>query len=258
MYRKIAARVNQFHDGAHVIVMQNVIGHVDDPVLALASAKGALKAGGTVIVECPYEPRMLDSCDYGQIYHEHLSYWSVRPMLAAASRAGLIVAGVQEYPDLHGGSMRYTLTDWDSEKLPMMWEKIATYAEREDVGHPNQGLGDALFLSRLERHMATVRQTVRLGGRCWAYGASAKLHSVLNLAEVRVEKIIDDAPSKQGKFSPGLPIPIEGPQPLACDTLIVGSWNWAQVLAGKARALGYRGKIVSLFPEPRVVLEDAA
>ena len=96
------------------------------------------------------------------------------------------------------------------------------------------------------------------GKRIWAFGASAKGTVMLNALKARgntvwPELILDDTRDKQGRYSPGLHLPIRPASTLRMLTqpnvLWIMSWNWKETLMGRARELGYEGKFLVTSPE---------
>ena len=98
------------------------------------------------------------------------------------------------------------------------------------------------------------------GAKIAAFGASAKGNTLLNYAKMNtdiISWICDSTPEKIGKFSPGTGIPIVHISMIekdAPDYLILGAWNFADVLMDNARKLGYKGKFI--VPIPRFVIID--
>jgi hypothetical protein len=69
-----------------------------------------------------------------------------------------------------------------------------------------------------------------------------------------VEFIIDDSPWKQGLYSPGLHVPVLGPQALEekrPDTLLLLAWNFAHPIMERNAAFRKRGGKF-IVPLPRV------
>ncbi len=57
------------------------------------------------IFEVPYFVNLLTSLEYDTIYHEHLSYVSVKPLAPFFARFGMRIFDIKEV-DIHGGSFR--------------------------------------------------------------------------------------------------------------------------------------------------------
>lgn len=89
-----------------VITGTNVFAHVDDLDDVLQSAFGELlNEQGVFIFESPHISHLITRLEYDTIYHEHLSYLSLKPVKYLVERHGLEIFAVEE-TEIHGGSFR--------------------------------------------------------------------------------------------------------------------------------------------------------
>lgn len=98
------------------------------------------------------------------------------------------------------------------------------------------------------------------GRRIVGYGASARGNTLLNYYGIGTETldyIVDRNPLKQGLYSPGMHIPVEGAERLAQDDpdyVLVIAWNFADEIAEQQQDfLGRGGRFIVPIPEPRIV-----
>jgi hypothetical protein len=95
------------------------------------------------------------------------------------------------------------------------------------------------------------------GAQIAAFAASAKGNTLLNacmLDAATIDYIVDDAPEKTGKFSPGTGIPIVDRSVLADDPphyLVILAWNNAREIIGNTSAFG--GKFIIPIPAFEIV-----
>jgi len=102
-----AEAVNRrFKRKAKVILATNVFAHVDDLHDFMRGIDILLADDGVFIIESPALEDMLESTQFDQIYHEHLSYLSERPVRYLVNEHNMAVSEVQ-HTDMHGGSNRY-------------------------------------------------------------------------------------------------------------------------------------------------------
>jgi hypothetical protein len=89
------------------------------------------------------------------------------------------------------------------------------------------------------------------------YGASAKGNTLLqysNIDKKYIDYIIDDAPIKQSKFTPGTHIPIFASNQLkkkTPDYILILSWNHAKSIMEKESWVKKRG-VKFILPVPKV------
>lgn len=246
----VAEGILQFHEPADVVIAQNVFGHVDDARGFLQAIAVVLKDDGVCLIECPHILPLLEQTAVDTIYHEHLSYWSLRALQYVAAGTGLSVTHVEAFPDLHGGSVRYYLQRGDH-PLSIIGQHLL---EREEAFF-QRGAGPyltfgrkALDLCRRFREWVTdIPDEHHVAG----YGASAKGNVLLQASDVQLDYIVDDNPLKVGRYTPGTHIPVFGqlaaPYP---DVLVLLAWNWATALKARAANQGFRGRFLVPVPEP--------
>src|SRR4029077_9453918 len=87
-----------------VVTACNVLAHVADPRGFLQGALDCLAPGGVVVVEFPYARAMVLHGEWDTIYHEHLSYFLLGPLMALADGIGASVIRLQQV-SIHGGSL---------------------------------------------------------------------------------------------------------------------------------------------------------
>src|SRR3989344_4960083 len=82
----IARKIVQKHGRADVITATNVFAHIDNLDEVITGLKILLKQDGVFIIEVPYVIDFLKKRYFDLVYHEHLSYWSVRTLITIFQR----------------------------------------------------------------------------------------------------------------------------------------------------------------------------
>lgn len=228
-----------------LITATNVVAHVDDLEAFFKAVQVALADEGLLAIEVPYLADLVEKNQFDTIYHEHLSYFLLRPLLRAAETEGLFPAYVRRIP-VHGGGLRVYFAK-DARKSDTV---TATLAFEEEAG-----LYDAAVYHRFAREIDSIRKDLRAtltrlvseGRRIAGYGASAKGATLLNSigADARlIEYIIDDTPEKQGKLSPGTGIPISDSSRLQASHpayLLILAWNFVDEIIARTSEFSRRG-----------------
>jgi hypothetical protein len=120
------------------------------------------------------------------------------------------------------------------------------------------------FGERVERLKHSLRETLqgvkRGGARVAAYGAAAKGSTLLNCFHIgpeTLEFVVDRSTHKQGRYMPGVHLPIYAPEKLLeerPDYVLLLTWNLADEILEQQEA--YRragGKFIVPVPEPYIV-----
>ena len=243
---------------AAVVCANNVLAHVADLPGVLAGCRTLVEPAGVVSIEVPYLARLLEHFEYDTIYHEHLSYFSVRAAAEAFRRQGLAIIDIEELP-VHGGSLRL-LARAGAEHAPVVGEMIERERElgMEDVETYHR------FARRVAENKAALLELLHgltaNGSRLAAYGAPAKGNTLLNYCGIGTELLeftVDRNQLKVGTYTPGMRIPIREVDALFQDrpdyTLIL-PWNIAEEIRSQERAyVQAGGRFMVPIPEPKVL-----
>lgn len=165
---------------------------------------------------------------FDTVYHEHISFFCTNSMRKLMERAGLVLIDVMKTP-VHGGSMVFVASRGMRGQVDAFQydDSIEFSARSED------GLVD--FANRADgaigKVLGEVAEARRAGFTVAGYGAAAKGNTVLNYGKIMLDFIVDDNPLKQGRYTPGMRIPIlspDGAKPFCADTVVwvVLSWNF--------------------------------
>jgi novobiocin biosynthesis protein NovU/D-mycarose 3-C-methyltransferase len=236
-----------------IITAANVLAHVADPRAFLAAALDVLTPDGAIIIEVPYCRDMILHREWDTIYHEHLSYFLVGPLLRLAEGLGAAITHVRNMP-IHGGSLRLALQRGHREHCP----EVLTLAEAEGRDGLRDGETYRAFAAAVEATCAELQgliQTLRAGGhRVIGYGASAKGNTLLNRCRLGLDYIVDDNPLKHGYLTPGQQIPIRSPddardEPPGLYVLLL-AWNFAREIIHnwRGRRPGQRDHVIHYVP----------
>jgi hypothetical protein len=201
--------------------------------------------------------------EIGQIYHEHMYYYTARSVQRLFARNGLELVDLMP-TDIHGGSMVFFGAAPGTR--PVRGIVDATIAREKAI------LGDALLdlmpqaLTRWRKETRALLDRFRETGRSvWMLGASAKAATFVNAVGIDEQDIrccADSTPEKLGRFLPGTGIEIRSEAEAIearPDYYLVTAWNYRNELIQKVRAGGnlHSGFAVP-FPEVQVIVASAA
>lgn len=246
---------------ADLILGRHVFAHIDD-LRDLVRGLEAMSHQDTLIAfEVPYLVDFFEHTEYDTVYHEHLSYISVRSLEALVKDSPFMVARVDHYP-IHGGSILFHLRHRASKAR--IHASVAQALEKETQMHLSDPATWAGFAQRVN-HIRTelpalIRKLKAEGKRIIGYGASAKGNTLLNtcgLGTKELDYIIDNTPFKQDKIAPGSWLPIRPPELLLKDQpdyALLLAWNFApEILKRESEYQKRGGRFIVPIPEPRIV-----
>lgn len=256
---ELAKRIVDEHGHADAFLGANVMCHIANLHSVIAGVAVLLRPDGVLIFEDPYLGDIVEKTSYDQIYDEHAFYFSASSISYLVEQHGLELVDVAPQ-NVHGGEMRYVIARRGAR--PVL-ETVARLRQKEcELGLDKPETFERLRAS-IERSrddlIALLRQLKAEGGRVVGYAATSKSTTVTNYCGITpdlVSYISDTTPIKQGKFSPGVHIPVRPHAEFAADypdhALLFG-WNHATEIMAKEedfRASG--GKWILYVPEVRV------
>lgn len=199
---------------ADVIVARHVFAHVDDWKKFIRNLDTLANVDTLVAIEVPYVVDTLARVELDQIYHEHLSYVSIKAMAALLNGTPFHIHKVIHFP-IHGGAIVVMLRRNDNPIYPdasvgafLADENITAQTWQDFKDHANAAIH---FLTLKVDELLGTQASRATGVTIAGYGASAKSTvwiSACGLTSKEISFICDCTPGKQGKFSPGTDIPI--------------------------------------------------
>jgi hypothetical protein len=246
----LAREIARVAGPAHVITACNVLGHIDDLDDVCRGVKALLSPQGALVLEVPYLVDLLGRAEYDTIYHEHLSYFAVRPLATLLNRHGLKLIRVERYP-VHGGTIRCTAVH--GEGVDASVQKWIDDERQRSLSEP---AAFEPFAKKVVEERILLRRTLtelaKTGKKVLGYGAPAKGTVVLNYCEIGTDllpAVIDSTPAKQGLHVPGTHQPILAPEEMAKEkpeVLLLLAWNHAdEIMRRESAFLGRGGRFIT-------------
>ncbi|MBK9271787.1 MAG: class I SAM-dependent methyltransferase [Saprospiraceae bacterium] len=258
---KLAQQLKNERRIPNLIVGNNVLAHVPDVLDFVTGLKILLHPEGVITVEFPHLLKLIQFNQFDTIYHEHFSYFSFHIVKRIFESIGLRIFDVDEL-DTHGGSLRIYATHQEnsshltSENVDKMIRKESAFGiESMDTYAHFQNKVNSIK-NRFNQFLIDAKIK---GKSVIAYGAAAKGNTLLNYCGVRkdlVQFIVDASPHKQGKFTPGMHIPIldeKHIRDLKPDYVVVLPWNIKDEIEEQLFYIRrWGGKLVVAIPQLEV------
>ncbi len=240
---ELARTIVAEHGHADVVAANNVLAHIDDLDSVIRGVAHLLAPSGVLVFEVAYLADLVEKILFDTIYHEHIDYHSVGPLIPFLDRHGLqLVEAIRV--DTHGGSVRCIAQRKGGPHTVGKSVSAALRLEQEmALGSPATYRDFAGRIDELSLQLVTLlRKLGSEGKRIAGFGAPAKATTLmyhLGITPEMIEFIVDDSPLKQGRFSPGMHIPVLPAQAIyerRPDYLLLLAWNFAGPIIEKHRA----------------------
>ena len=250
---------------ADLILGRHVFAHIDDLRDLIAGLEAMSHQDTLIAFEVPYLVDFFEHTEYDTIYHEHLSYISVRSIEALVKDSPFMLSRVDHHP-IHGGSILFHLRHRSSRARPHASVAQALQNEKQlCLDEPATWAAFAQRVTHIRTELpALIRKLKSQGKHIIGYGASAKGNTLLNtcgLGTRQLDYIIDNTPFKQNKIAPGSWLPIRPPERLLQDQpdyALLLAWNFApEILRRETEFQKRGGRFIVPIPEPKIVEPSA-
>jgi len=252
----LAQDIKKKYGMASLIVANNVFANIDDLSDVVAGIKTLLAADGVFVLETSYWLDVVQKVLLDTIFHEHLTYFSVKPLRSFFERNGMQLIDVVHVPT-KGGSIRCTVQL--SEGKRAVSSSVPQQIGREEHAglftHERYKVYADQINNAKEKLLADLRKLKSQGKTIAGYGAAVGLTTVIyhfGLGEM-LDFLVDDNKDKHNTYSPGLHLPTLPSNALnerKPDAVVILAWRYADAIIDKNQQyLAQGGRFIPLFRE---------
>lgn len=257
---ELSQRIRKERGPAAIITANNIYANVDELGEFTDNIRPLLAPDGVFIFESYYLSDLIKNIVFDFIYHEHLSSFSVTPLVSFFKRHGMELIDAQRVPT-KGGSLRYTvqLAGGPRPVSPRIAELLAE-EERDGVTKIETFRKFSARIEAAKDELRALLTRLKSEGKTIAgYGAAATTTTLIyhfGLGDF-LSFMVDEYTRKQNVLSPGLHLPVLPPQALIdkkADYTIIIAWRYVEPILEKNKA--YRdqgGKFIVPLPSLEVL-----
>ena len=254
---ELARKIRKDYGSATVVIANNVLANIDDLSNVAEGVRELLAPEGIFVLETSYLFDVVQKALIDTIFHEHLSYFAVKPLVSFFKRHGLDLIDAQRV-STKGGSLRCTvqLAGGPCMTLESVAEMIAI-EEKAGINTPEAFSRLTAKLESVKNELLNLLNDLKAQGKTIAaYGAAVGLTTMVyyfDLGKI-LSFIVDDNEIKQGSFSPGYHIPVYSSQALyekKPDYVLILAWRYAAQITKKHQKFQNQGGCFVL-PLPKV------
>ena len=245
---------------ADAFLAANVMCHIPDLVGVVKGIRKLIKPTGVVMFEDPYLGDVVAKTSYDQIYDEHVFLFSALSIQYLFALHGMELIDVLPQKT-HGGSMRYVLAHRGAYPIK---ESVKELIEKERAQGLDRLATFETFRDNVEKSrenlLALLTKLKAEGKKVAGYGATSKSTTILNYCGIGpelIEYISDTTPIKQGKFTPGMHVPVVPYETFNSnppDYAVLFAWNHAEeIMAKEKEFMAAGGKWIVHVPDVKVL-----
>jgi len=219
---------------ADIVTGTNVFAHVHDLNTFMKDIKTLLKEDGVFVFESPYFGEFYKQTEFDTIYHQHLSYLSLKPLIKFLDKFDMEVFDVV-FSELHGGAFRCYIARKGQRRVQPIVKQMA---DKE-----NWDLKEFAEKTKIFRdELMSLLWTLKKQGRSIAIVSSpAKGMTMMNYCGIKdnlVDFITEKSKLKIGRFTPGSHLKIMPDTELIKrqpDFALILAWNFAEEIIDNNR-----------------------
>ena len=241
--------------------------HIDDMIDIMKGVKCLLKDDGVLVIEIYYLGTLIDEMQYDMIYHEHMSYYSLITLTSFLRKYGMEVFDLKYIPGIRSGSVRFYARNI-GQRTDHISSAVGEMAEYERARDFNKVSTYSRYAKRVaetrERLLSLLDRLKKEGRSMIGYGASGRGTIIMNYCGIDrryLEYVVDDAPSKQGFYTPGTHVPIRAwdyvKESGFPDYAVLFAWAFTdEVVRKRQDYIEQGGKFIIPLPEVKIVCKE--
>jgi len=252
---QVSQHIVETYGHAEIVTINNLFANIVDLNFFMEAIDKLLDKNGVLIIESSYLYKMMDNMVFDFIYHEHLSYLSVSPLIRWLKSKNLKIIFIQDI-NTKGGSLRYYISR-DTYALDVDFD-IDTYLIEEEKGKKLEIIfkkfQDAINFNGMA--LTKILENYK-GKKIVGYGASATSTTLISQYKLYdyIDYLIDDNEMKINTYSPKYHIPVFSIEHLKNnkpDVIIILAWRYKNEIIKKLKNF----KIPIIIPLPEAMIEN--
>lgn len=258
----VAQKIVEKYGKADLVCANNVYAHISDINGVTEAINTVMKDDGVFIFEVHYLGKIIQDMQYDMMYHEHIYYYSLIALQNHLARHDMVIFDIKPVP-IHGGSIRYYAAKKGSRHAQNISPRVeALRAQELKLGYDTPVMY-AQFASRVaekkKKLMTLLNALKKKGRRVVGYGASGRANTIIQycgITDKHLDYMIDDAPAKQGMYTPGSHLLIQSSAALKekkPEYILLFAWTFYNEIASKLGEFFDRGgRMIVPLPDVRI------
>ncbi len=255
----VAEKIVREYGKASLITANNVFANVDDPAETIRSIKKMLSPQGVFVFETGYMPDTISNNVFDNFYHEHLSYFSVRPLESFFRAEGMEMIDVEHLPT-KGGSIRgFVQFKGGPRKVK---DSVVEYLNLEKEQKMDDPETFEKFYQKISTEGGRLRNILQgikdKGESIVGYGASIGVTTMIYEWKLRdfLDFLVDDNESRFGLVSPGLHLPVMSSNLLydkKIKNVLILAWRYSDPIINRHEKYVWEGgRFIVPFSESKI------
>ena len=247
---KESKKIKKFFGTADIIVANNVFNHSDKPLDFLKGVKNLLNKNALFIFEQPNFTKGVLTLKFDQIYHEHVSYFTVKNIQSLLKYSGFKINSISKN-EYHGGSLRTIAVNSNSSLKKFDTKKLIEHENKHKIY--TTSFYKEIMKKIIKKKIILIDKLIKYtqsGYTLCGVGAEAKSNTFLTFYGLNnnlIKFLTDSSKFKRNKYTPFTRIIIKDDNEIAKYKKIVClilSWNISDIVINKIKKINRHIKII--------------
>ena len=246
-----------------LIVSSFSFGHIDDMKSVAKGIDHLLNKNGIFIFEIYYLGTVIKELQYDMMYHEHMTYYTIKSLKKFLAKYNLRIFDIEKIK-LRSGSLRFSCCRIDNKRKSS--KNVSKFSDVEN----KYGFNKLSYLKNYNNKIyktktdiiEIIKKIKKNNKTVYGYGASGRGTIIMNycgLDKTYLDYVVDDAPAKRGKYTPGTHVKIVSWEDLKKigypDYFVLFAWPFlAEISKKRSEYLKSGGKFI--VPLPKVTISS--
>ena len=259
--KKLSNKILNENSKMDLVFSSNTISHIPNLKETFEAVHNILSDNGVLVIEDPSLSSILKINSYDQFYDEHVYVFSALSIENTVKKYNLKLFDVEKITN-HGGSLRYYISkEKGNYKSTSRLKKILNDEKKQGLNNFNTFKNFAKRVHKSKQTLiALLKNLKQKNKKIISYGATYKSTTVFNYCKIGTNffhYVTDTTKNKQGKFTPGMHIPILPPEigfNESVDIAFLGAWNFKKEIMKKEKEFRKRGgKFITHVPQVKII-----
>lgn len=244
----------------HVVTATNLFAHIQNYRLFIEDLKNFLREDGIFVFQVPHFLQLLNNLEYDTVYHEHISYFGLKPLIKFFKKYDMEIFDVLE-TDIDGGSIRCFVGRAGFREISNNVNTILEKEEKSQIYSKEKLEKFAIDVKNQKKQLNNLLISLKQDNkRVVGLSAPAKGMTLLNYCKIDnhiLDYVTEKSELKIGKYTPGMHIYVEPDQKLLDDKpdyALILAWNFAdEIMKNLEDFHKAGGKFILPIPSPKII-----
>ena len=238
---KLSNNINKKYGSQDLIIANNVIANIDDLKSVFKGISSLLKPNGHFVMETFSLKGVIQKNLLDNIYHEHLSYFTINSLIKFSKKFGLNIYSA-DHIKVKGGSIRFIFSKEKRKIDKKSLLKSISIEKKLGLGLPSSFANLKKKNNFLKKQILSfIKLQRKKNGKFVGYGASIGTTTLIyefGLGNM-IDNLFDDEKRRHNLYSPGYKIKVLSPKKIKTMKknffIIVFAWRYANIILKKSK-----------------------